>query len=125
MIYIQKNINLKMVKFYGERIVEILDESNMYYYPSLKVYAERLRDSEEKNFKGLWLYFSGRFDREYDRICKIINMPLRTRVYRINRKHYENQKHFLHIYMFSGKEAVIDTISLVFSIVMLILLLRY
>lgn len=118
-----KSIELKIVKYYGAKIIQILDNSNMYYYPSLKVYAERLRDADEEDFQELWAYFSHRYDIEYDRVCKIIKIPIRTRVYRLSRKHYENSRHFSTIYFFSGREAVIDLVSLVCTLTFLILLL--
>lgn len=120
-----KDIKLKKVNLYGTKIVQIFEESSMYYYPSLKIYAERLRDAKDENFRALWLYFSRRFDIEYDRVCRAINIPIRTRVYRISRKHYENNKHFFYIYAFSGKDAWIDIISIVIPLILLIIMLVF
>ncbi|MBE1555488.1 hypothetical protein [Sporosarcina limicola] len=108
-----EKVRLETVRYYGESIVRILDDANMYYYPSLKIYAERLRIASEENYQELWGYFSGRFGDEYDRISRSIGVPIRTRVYRLSRSHYEDQGHWWRIYLFSGKEAIIDTVSIV------------
>ncbi|WP_203249310.1 hypothetical protein [Sporosarcina beigongshangi] len=94
--------------------------TNMYYYPSLKIYAERLRIASEENYQELWGYFSGRFGDEYDRISRSIGVPIRTRVYRLSRSHYKDQGHWWRIYLFSGKEAIIDTVSIVTLAVILL-----
>lgn len=118
-----KEINLKTVRYYGNRIVRILENGNMYYYPSIKIYAERLENASEEKYKQYWEYFSERFSTEYNRVSRSIGVPLRTRVYQLSRKHYKNTMHWFIIYLTSGKEAIIDTISIFILIALLLFLL--
>lgn len=90
-----ENITLEQVQAYGSEIVSICDGANNYFFPSVKVHAEWLRDSTESNYKETWLYFSKRFSLRYDTSCKDIGLPLRNKSYRINRNHYVDKwEHF-------------------------------
>ncbi|WP_270345790.1 hypothetical protein [Enterococcus thailandicus] len=85
-----KKLTLDKVRKYGYQIIEICEQSNNYFYPSVKIYAERLINSDSDNYQEQWNYFSTRFSLRYDTVCKDIGLPLRNHAYRVNRKQYEN-----------------------------------
>lgn len=77
-------LTLDKVRKYGYQIIEICEQSNNYFYPSVKIYAERLANSDSGNYQEHWSYFSNRFSFRYDTVCNDIGLPLRNHAYRIN-----------------------------------------
>lgn len=75
----------------GHNILEICDNSQNYYYPTIKVYSELLIISNSGNYQEIWEDFSNRFSRQYDLICKEIGLPLRNQEYRIYRGHFQTR----------------------------------
>ncbi|WP_321388727.1 hypothetical protein [uncultured Enterococcus sp.] len=114
-----KELSLTEVRDIGSEIVEIFNSSEGYYYPSLKIYAERLAKSDTRNYQENWAYFSTRFSSEYDKVCAIIKIPLRSRAYRINRNQYGSWYDFLRVY-FLNLEGILELIFLLFLIFMII-----
>lgn len=85
-----KTLTLQQVRDYGQDIIDICDQANNYFYPSIRVHAEWLRESNQENYQETWMYFSKRFSYRYDTVCKDIGIPLRNKAYRINRNHYHS-----------------------------------
>ena len=49
-------VTLVEVREIGIEIISICDSANYYYYPSVKHYAERMRDSNSSNYMENWQY---------------------------------------------------------------------
>lgn len=92
-----KDITLEKARYYGNEIVKICDQSNYYFYPSVKIYAERLVKSNKANYQENWDYFSMRFSLRYDTVCKDIGLPLRNHAYRLNRGQYRDNWDFFRL----------------------------
>lgn len=107
-----KDISLFKVRDYGEKIVEICNNSNNYYFPSVKIYAERLEKSTKDDYQENWEYFSQRFSFRYDSVCKNIGLPLRNSAYRINRNHYKNNRNLIYFALKNDWGSVISLIIL-------------
>ena len=86
-----KNISLEQVTDLGNQILLICHDSDGYYHPSIKGYAERLIDSTESNYLENWGYFSERFSMRYDKVCLSIGVPTRNSAYRLNHKQYNTK----------------------------------
>lgn len=106
-----------------KQVIEIFDASDYHYYPSLKIYAEFVVDSDANTYLDDWKYFCKRFNREYDKYSRLLKLPKRSRSYRINRKQYEDDYHFFRIY-FWNTEGLIE-FSLYFFLLVLAFLLSY
>ncbi len=118
-----QDLTLEKTQEIGKEIVSIFTSSNQYFYPSLKIYAERLVSSNQNNYFENWLYFCNRFDKEYDRSCKLIGLPIRSRAYRINRKQFHGNKQFYRIY-FLNLEGIIE-IFILFIFVTILFFMIY
>lgn len=86
-----QKVTLQEVRELGQKINSILEENPGYYYPSLKVYCERMIHANHKNYQEHFDTFCETFDKQYDICCKKIGIPLRSAAYRLNRKHYKGE----------------------------------
>lgn len=89
---------LQQTREIGVKINNILELHPGYYYPSLKIYCERLIDSNHSNFQEHFDVFCDTFNRQYDICCKKIGVPLRSAAFRLNRRHYKGKFGFWSTY---------------------------
>lgn len=104
------------------QVIEIFDASDYHYYPSLKIYAESIIESDASSYLKNWKYFCKRFDREFDKYSRMLKLPKRSRTFRINRKQYEDDYHFFRIY-FWNVEGVIEFTFYFFLLILAFLLI--
>lgn len=114
-----KNMTLEKVRHLGAEIIEICNNADNYFFPSIKVHAEWLRNSNQDNFQENWDYFSSRFSMRYDIVCKDIGLPLRNKAYRMNRKQYVNEWHFFRLYAQNQWPSLLFIILLFLIIILL------
>lgn len=89
-----KEITLDETIDLGNQILEICNNSEGYYHPSIKSYARRLANSYDRDYQENWDYFSERFSMRYDKMCLSIGVPLRNSAYRVNYNQYHSNAKF-------------------------------
>ena len=114
-----KDVTLVEVREIGNEIVSICDSVIYYYYPSVKHYAERMRDSDNSNYMENWQYFSKRFSMRYDTVCRDIGLPLRNNAYRLNHNQYQTDLEF---WIYLIKNEWLEALFLLFIITVVIYL---
>lgn len=75
----------------GNKIVSIIDKNPMYIDPSLRIYANRLVNSNQSDFQNNFMTFCSTFDENYDKTSRLVGIPLRSYAYRIDMGQYENK----------------------------------
>ncbi|MBF2599383.1 hypothetical protein IA929_05130 [Listeria seeligeri] len=93
-----KDITIEEVQEIGYDIIKICNSANNYYFPSIKIYAERLANSNVGNYNKNWDYFCSRFSMRYDSVCRMIGLPIRNSAYRLNRQHFISNWHFARLF---------------------------
>lgn len=105
--FYDKSLSDYEIKRLGGEIYSILQKSNGYYYPSLKIYALWMFSGNyDGNLQELWFAFSSTFDKQYEQVTSLIGIPKRSRYYRINTKQYSSFSHLIKIYFFSKNGAI-------------------
>lgn len=90
-----KDITLTQAIDYGNKTLDIINQNPMYAYPSLKMYAYDLTQSDETNFNENFKRLCWSVEKHYDKYSKCIGLPLRSYSYRINNHQYENKDQLL------------------------------
>lgn len=96
--HLYQTTTLLETREFGSKINSILEANPGYYYPSLKVYCERMVHSNNADFQEHFDVFCETFNKQYDLCCKKIGIPLRSAAFRLNRKHYKGNFGFWSTY---------------------------
>lgn len=96
--HLYQTTTLQKTREIGWEINIILESNPGYYYPSLKIYCERMVDADHSNYQEHFDVFCETFNREYDICCKKIGIPLRSAAFRLNRRHYKGNFGFWSTY---------------------------
>ncbi|ALS03083.1 hypothetical protein ATZ33_17375 [Enterococcus silesiacus] len=101
----------------GNQIIEICDSADNYYFPSVKIYAERMAKADSSSYMEQWEYFSERFSMRYDNVCREIGVPIRNNAYRLNRRQYKDNFSFYRLFF---KNNWLDLLFIIFLITLII-----
>lgn len=96
--HLYQSVTLEETKEFGLKINRILEKNPGYYYPSLKVYCERMVNADNTDFQEHFDVFCDTFNKQYDLCCKTIGIPLRSAAFRLNRQHYKGNLGFWKTY---------------------------
>lgn len=86
-----KTITHEKAIFYGSKILLIINETPIFYYPSLRTYAERLIVSNETNYQSNFIDICWSVDKHLDTNARKIGAPVRSSVYRLNESQYNSK----------------------------------
>jgi len=75
---------------YGDIILSILESNPGYYYPSLKLYTERLINAEYKDYQDRFITVCDSVNRSLDKYSYYAGFPQRSFVYRFAKKQYQS-----------------------------------
>jgi len=97
-VFYSEKLSVEEIREYARKILDIFDSADGYFYPSLKHYAEHLLSINTSNKDEEWHSFCWTFDRQYEKVTRSINIPRRSRYYRLNKNQYSDRFHLFRIY---------------------------
>lgn len=86
-----KSITHEKAIYYGEKILEVINQNSLYYYPSLRIYAERLSKSTDINYQNNFMTVCWSIDKYLDKYSRVIGAPIRSTAYRLNMNQYDSK----------------------------------
>ncbi|AKL96655.1 hypothetical protein CACET_c32110 [Clostridium aceticum] len=98
--YLYKDVNVKFALEFIDKFNTINENFSLYIYPSLRYRVILLHESILHNHPSEvmnehWRIICNYIDAEYDDLCKLAHMPLRSTAYRINCDQYYNKLELL------------------------------
>lgn len=115
----KKNIELEELNSLIAKFNKINNQYSLYIDPDLKYYINELSDKDNYTSDYIitcWLFVCRHIDHTYDKLCKLCNIPIRNRTYRVRNRQYESKpKLFLHIFILTFPQTLIFFILLYFA----------
>lgn len=92
-----KSISLEKAIYYGSEILKVIHANPLYYYPSLRLYCERLVKSNHSNYQDNFMTVCWSIDKYLDKYSRIIGAPVRSTRYRLNTDQYDSKLKFSYL----------------------------
>lgn len=94
--HIYKEVNIKSALDFIDRFNEINKKHSLFIYPSLRHRVVLLNESilhnqSPKVINEHWKIICSYIDTDYDKLCRLAHMPLRSTAYRINHNQYSSK----------------------------------
>lgn len=94
--FLFKSIEKSYVKEFIEKYNEIESKYSLYIYPSLRhrvtLLSNALKcDYEQSIIDEHWMIICEYIERDYDKLCKMSYMPIRSTAYRLNNNQYSSK----------------------------------
>lgn len=109
-----KNISYEKALFYGHQIADILSKTPQYFYPSLKLYNDRLISSDSKNYQHYFETVCWSVDVHIDKCSRTIGVPIRSGTYRLNMRQYDSPSKLFCLFMVTYGTQIALFIALIY-----------
>jgi len=91
--YLYKEIGAEDLKKFIILFEELELKHSLYIYPSLRYWVKDIKKHTNYSFKKYendWIIICNYISKEYDKLCKLAYMPLRSTAYRVNNRQYKD-----------------------------------
>lgn len=92
--HLYKKISSNDIKEFLTLFEELESKHSLFIYPSLRFWVKDIKNRISPpivEYDDAWFIICDYISKEYDRLCKLAYMPLRSTAYRVNNRQYKNK----------------------------------